>query len=166
MRNIRVAALTAAAVGLGVFAVGCGPLPSTGVLKIDTSKVDTSKLAAATGKVTEAADKAKEMGEKLKAAADDVNKELTPLQAAFEKLKTKFTEDEKAAGTDAGKLGAVGKLKESKDMIEKQMKEITEKVGGLAGLKDLASLEGAKKVIMELIEKVKPMLKDFLPAAK
>ncbi len=166
MRNIRVAALVAAAVGLGVFAVGCGPVPSTGGLKVDTSKLDTSKVAAATGKVTEAADKAKELGDKLQGAADDVKKELTPLQAAFEKMKAKLTDDEKAAGADAVKLKALEPLKGAKDGVEGLMKQITEKVTGLAGLKDIASIDGAVKVIKELIEKVKPMLKDFLPAAK
>jgi chromosome segregation ATPase len=163
MRELRLAVLAAAAVGLGVFAVGCGPLPSSD--KLDTSK---AKEAADKGKdaVSKASEKAGEVGDlagKLKGATEEVNKELDPLKKAFESLKEKITTEEKAAGTDAGKLTAVGKLKETKDGIEKIMKEITEKIGGLAGLKDIASLDGAKKVIMDLIEKVKPMLKDFMP---
>jgi flagellar motility protein MotE (MotC chaperone) len=164
MRNIRVAAMTAAAVGLGVYAVGCGPLPSS--VKIDSSKVDPSKVAAATGKIAEGADKLKEMGEKVKATTDEITKELTPLKDAFEKLKAKIATDEKAAGTDAGKLSTVEKLKVDKDSLEKLFKDITDKLAGFKDLKDLASLDGAKKAIMEIVEKIKPMLKDYLPAAK
>lgn len=162
MRELRLAVL-AAAVGLGVFAVGCGPLPSSD--KVDTSK---AKEAADKGKdaVSKASDKAGEvsaLADKLKAANADITKELDPLKKAFESLKEKITTDEKAAGTDAGKLTALGKLKETKDAIDKIMTEITTKIGGLAGLKDIKSLDDAKKVIMELIDKVKPMLKDFMP---
>jgi hypothetical protein len=164
MRNIRVAAMTAAAVGLGVFAVGCGPLPSSG--KIDPSKVDTSKVAAASSKIGEGVDKLKELGEKVKATSDEIGKEVDPLKAAFDKLKEKITTDEKAAGTDAGKLATVEKMKGLKDEAEKMFKDIADKLGGFKDLKDLASLDGAKKAILEIVAKIKEKLKDHLPAAK
>jgi hypothetical protein len=162
MREFRQAVLAVAAVGLGVFAVGCGPVPTD---KVDTSK---AKDVADKGKdaVSKASEKASEVGDlatKLKAATDDVNKELDPLKKAFDALKEKVTTAKKDAGTDAGKLTAAKGLEDVKDNVEKIMKEITEKIGGLAGLKDIASLDGAKKVIMELIDKVKPMLKDYMP---
>ncbi len=164
MRNIRVAALVAAAVGLGVLAVGCGPVPTSGAL--NASKLDTSKVAQATSKIQEGTDKLKELGDKVKTTSDDITKEVNPLKDAFEKLKAKVTDDEKAAGTDATKLSAVGKLKETKDAAEKLFKDIADKLAGFKDVKDLASLDGAKKAIMELVEKIKPLVKDFLPAAK
>jgi hypothetical protein len=163
MRIHRVAALTAAAVTTGLFTVGCGPLPSSG-------KIDTSGLAKASQKVGDAVSKASEkVGEvsdlatKLKAATDDISKELDPLKKAFETLKEKITAGEKDAGMDPVKQKAVGLMKEVKDKAEGLIKEITEKFGGLAGLKDLTSLEDAKKKIMEVVEKLKPLLKDYLP---
>lgn len=165
MRTIRVAAVLAAAVGLGVLAVGCGPQPDTG------KGGDTSKVAKATEKginpVTLASDKAAQVGDlagKVKAATDDINKELTPLKDAFEKLKAKVSDDEKAAGGDATKLTKVFDLKKTRDDADKLLKEITEKIGGLAGVKDAKSLDDGKKAVLDLIEKVKPLLKDSMPA--
>lgn len=162
MRTIRVAAVLAAAVGLGVFAVGCGPQPDTG--KGDTSKV-TKATEKGTNPVTLASDKAAQVGDlagKVKAATDDINKELTPLKVAFEKLKAKVSEDEKAAGGDAAKLTKVFDLKKTRDDVDKLLKEMTEKIGSLAGVKDAKGLDDAKKVVTDLIEKVKPLLKDYL----
>ena len=164
MRTIRVAAVLAAAVGVGLFAVGCGPQP-------DTGKVDTSKVTKATEKginpVTLASDKAAQVGDlagKVKTATDDVNKELTPLKDAFEKLKAKVSDDEKAAGGDATKLTKVFDLKKTRDDADKLLKEMAEKIGGLAGVKDVKGLDDVKKAVLDLIEKVKPLLKDYMPA--
>jgi hypothetical protein len=160
MRKFRVAAILAAAVGLGVFAVGCGPVPGT-------DKIDTSKVSKASGDVvSKASDKAAEVGElgkKLTEADDAVNKELDPLKKAFDALKEKLATGEKEAGADAVKMKALEPLKSVKDEAEKIFKDIGEKLTGLKGLKDIASLDGAKKAIMDLIEKLKPMLKDFMP---
>jgi division protein CdvB (Snf7/Vps24/ESCRT-III family) len=159
MRELRLAVLAA----IGLVAVGCGPVPSSD--KVDTGK---AKDAVDKGKdvVSKASEKAGEVGDlagKLKGATEEINKELDPLKKAFDNFKEKFAADEKAAGTDAAKMTAVSKLRETKDSIEKLLKEITDKIGGLAGLKDVASLDKLKKEIMDLIEKVKPMLKDFMP---
>jgi hypothetical protein len=159
MRTIRGAALTAAAVGLGVFAVGCGPQPTTGQSNTGGTTKTTGKDDTTT-KTPEGGD----LAGKKKAATEEFNKELPPLNDAFEKLKAKVAEDEKNAGSDAIKLTAVGMLREKRDNVEKLRKEIHDKVGGLAGVKDDKGLDDAKKAIREQIEKVKPLLKDYLPA--
>jgi uncharacterized coiled-coil DUF342 family protein len=155
------AAMAAAAVGMGLFTIGCGAsVPSS----LNTSK---AKDLADKGKeaVTQASNKAAEVGEigkKLADATTEVNKELDPLKAAFEKLKAKITTDEKAAGADAGKMASLQGLKEVKDKAEKLMGEVTEKIKGLTNLKDITSLDGAKKAILEIVAKLKDVLKDYL----
>lgn len=160
MRTIRVAALTAAVVGLGLFAAGCGPQPSTG----NSPAGGTQKTAATTGATGTKPTTGGDLAGKVKAATDDVNKELTPLKGAFEKLKAKVADDEKTAGADAAKLTKVFDLKKTRDDADNLLKDIDGKVGGLAGVKDEKGLEEAKKAITERVEKVKPLLKDYMPA--
>jgi hypothetical protein len=163
MRTIRVAALTAAAVGLGVFAVGCGPQPTTGQSNTGGTTKTTGKGDTNTNTTT----KTPEVGDlagKKKAAADDFNKQLAPQKDALEKLKAKVAEDDKNSGGDATKMTAVNVLRGKKEEAEKVVGEIEKKIGELAGVKDDKGLEDAKKAITEQIEKVKPLLKDYLPA--
>lgn len=160
MRKLRVAAMTAAAVGLGVFAVGCGPVPGTD--KVDPAKASQHAQQQA-AQATQRAAEVTELGKKLAEAGDAVNKELDPLKKAFDALKDKVAAATKEAGTDAAKLKAVEPLEAAKAGAEKLFKEIGEKLTSLKDLKDIASIDGAKKVIMDLIEKLKPMLKDYLP---
>jgi len=160
MRVQRVAVMIAAAVGLGLFAVGCGPTPGSG--GTDTGKGDSSKTGQPSVKATGGGDKTKALADKAKTAADDLNKDLDPLKKAIEAMKEKVTTAKKDAGSDANKLLAATKLEEAKDEAEKLVKEAGDKIGGLAGQKDDASLDGAVKATKESIDKAKTKLKDYM----
>ena len=158
MRMLRIAALAAASVGLGLFAVGCGPvtLPT-----VDTSKAG-KELAKASEKVGGEADKLKEdakkleeLTNKLKTAGEDANKELGPIDAAMKALGAKIGEEK-----DEAKLAP---LKKIETQASGMLGDIKTKIGDLAKLKDLTSLDGAKAAITAAIGKLKDLLAAYLP---
>ncbi len=154
MRTLRVAAV-AGVVGLGVFAVGCGPTPTTGGGA--TGSGGTGKGGQPTGK----GDPAKDSGDKGKVAAGEINKRLDPLKASLDKLKAKIATDEKNTMDDATKVLAVVKLKEVKDEADSLVKQINDKAATFKDAKDAAALDAAKLSANVLLDKLEPLLKDY-----
>lgn len=161
MRLQRVAAMIAAAVGVGLLVVGCGPTPGT---EGGTSaKGDTGKGTSATQPAGGGDTKPKELGDKVKAATDDINKDLDPLKKAIASVREKVSADKKNADGDAKKLEVANELDRSADEAEALVKQADEKVNALKGAKDAAAVDANVKAAKDLIEKAKPKLKDYLP---
>lgn len=154
MRTLRVAAV-AVGLWLSVFAVGCGPTPTSGG---GSGSGGTGKGTPPTGK---AADPAKDSGDNAKAAADEINKRRDPLKASLDKLKAKLAADEKTVGEDADKVLAVVKLRDAKNEAESLMKQIADKVDSFKTAKDAAALDEAKLSANVMLDKLEPLLKDY-----
>jgi F420-0:gamma-glutamyl ligase-like protein len=156
--------LTAAVLAGGLFAVGCGGTPTSGTGGAKTTGEKAKEVAKDIGDKTkevakDIGDKTKEvvndLATKLKNATEGYNKETGVFDKALAALsKAKMEEKDAAkaatlAKTETEATGLLGDLKK--------------KVGELTGLKDVNAMETAQKVISELIEKLKTLLKDYLP---
>lgn len=151
--------LTAAVLAGGLFAVGCGDTNPTKA-GADAVKKGTDAAKDVTDKAKDVTDKAKDVGNlaaKLKEAAEGYAKDTGLIEKAVAALTAA-----KATAKDAADAAKLGKLEGDANTM---LTDLKKKIGDLAGLKDVASLEGAKKAIGELIEKLKTLLKEYLPKA-
>ena len=151
--------LSAMLVAGSLFAVGCGAVSEATKKGADAAK-DAGKEVGDKAKeaAEKAGDKAKEVGDlaaKLKETAEGYTKDTGMLEKAIAAL----GEAKKKAG-DAAEGLKLGKIENEATGLFGDLKK---KIGDLAGLKDLASLDGAKKAIGEIIEKLKGLLKDYMP---
>lgn len=151
MRTLRMSAV-AVVVGLSVFAVGCGPAPST--KPADTGKGDKPSGTGPGGNTPTTP------GDKAKAAEGEITKRLDPLKAAVAKLKAKIAVDEKEAGGDGTKVLAVAALNELRDNAESLIQQVMDKVKTFKDAKDDV-LEAAKIAANVMLDKLDMDLKDY-----
>lgn len=149
--------LSAAVTAAGVFAVGCGQVN-------DAASKASQAATAASGKVKEGAEKAKEeagrvaeaAGGKVKEAVDELNKQLPPIQTKLDDIEKSMT-----AEKDAGKKAELAKLWKTGTEKMKEIADAIKTAFAPEKMKDLANSEAvakAKEAIMTKIAELKKML--------
>ena len=160
MSQIRNWVLASVVAGFGLVAVGCGPAPSTAATGNLKDKYDQNTEKFKEGK--EGAEKGlKDGANKLDAGAkellDKAKEEVTNQYNAIEKAIAALTKA-KSEEKDAVKASALGKIEtDAKGMFA----SLGDKIKEFA--KDPKSLESIKTSAMEMVKKLKEMLKDYMP---